>query len=271
MRLSHECNTSGHDCLFLTLTYDNKHLPKDYSLKKRDAQLFNKRLRRLIERSERPKQYKYFLCGEYGPMTSRPHYHAVLIGLDMWYKDLIVKAWHLCDPLVGIMVEQIESKNALGYVAGYTSKKLGVRYNQEFRKKHKREPEFQLTSIRIGHDFIKKMAEEDPRIKDEGMWYENGKARILPRPYRRLLGIEADKYKKNIKDFQNKLVEHVVKCFPSLKVYPLKTCPADSVGSKYVFGDYIVTGKFYDKLKKLREQSDLSLKNQTEQWRKKVI
>ena len=81
--------------LFLTLTYDDDNLPtrkvKRQTLVKpvkswfssvpvlnfRDIQLFNKRLREAIG------PFRFFLCGEYGPTTFRPHYHGVYFGLKM--------------------------------------------------------------------------------------------------------------------------------------------------------------------------------------------
>lgn len=59
---------------FLTLTYDDAHLPPDGSLRKRDWQLFAKRLRKAIG------PFRFFHCGEYGDTTRRPHYHAAILG-----------------------------------------------------------------------------------------------------------------------------------------------------------------------------------------------
>ena len=63
--------------LFLTLTYDDDHLPKVTctdrqcrgNLSVRDTQLFIKRLRKFFY----PRKLRYFLCGEYGGLTFRPH------------------------------------------------------------------------------------------------------------------------------------------------------------------------------------------------------
>ena len=45
---------------FVTLTYDDEHLPKDCSLNKRDVQLFFKRMRKA------GLQFRYYCVGEYG-------------------------------------------------------------------------------------------------------------------------------------------------------------------------------------------------------------
>jgi len=72
----HEASLHEHNC-FVTLTYDNEHLPKDGSLVYRHFQLFMKRLRRRVRQPVR-----FYMCGEYGETNSRPHYHACLFGFD---------------------------------------------------------------------------------------------------------------------------------------------------------------------------------------------
>ncbi len=66
---------------FLTLTYDNVHLPKKRTLEKADLQKFWKRLRKSLA----PRKISYLACGEYGPVTLRPHYHAATFGY--WPSD----------------------------------------------------------------------------------------------------------------------------------------------------------------------------------------
>lgn len=69
--LMHEQNS------FLTLTYDDEHLPADFSVDLREVQLFMKKLR---------KQYgngiRFFAASEYGSKTFRPHYHLLVNGVD---------------------------------------------------------------------------------------------------------------------------------------------------------------------------------------------
>lgn len=74
--------------VFVTLTYDDLHVPVSmyndddvpfYTLVKRDVQLFLKRLRKYFN----GKSIRYYLAGEYGDKTYRPHYHAILFGLDI--------------------------------------------------------------------------------------------------------------------------------------------------------------------------------------------
>lgn len=59
---------------FVTLTYDQDHIPYDFGLHHRDYQLFMKRLRKQF------RDVRYFMCGEYGEKSSRPHFHALLFN-----------------------------------------------------------------------------------------------------------------------------------------------------------------------------------------------
>lgn len=88
VRLMHE--TMFHDsCMFLTLTYDDDHLPPEGTLVKKDFQDFMKRLRKRIslydydsdlDRYVLRNPVKFYHCGEYGSKLGRPHYHACLFG-----------------------------------------------------------------------------------------------------------------------------------------------------------------------------------------------
>ena len=60
---------------FITLTYDENHLPYPEGVNKKDVQLFFKRFRKLFNKTEK---FKYFLVSEYGAISSRPHYHFLL-------------------------------------------------------------------------------------------------------------------------------------------------------------------------------------------------
>jgi hypothetical protein len=77
---------------FATITYNQKYVPKVYgndfwkgkyvkslTLRKRDFQLWMKRLRRHFPDDK----IRFFAAGEYGSETMRPHYHAILFGLHL--------------------------------------------------------------------------------------------------------------------------------------------------------------------------------------------
>ena len=69
---------------FVTLTYNEEHVPRtglhgEMSLRKRDFQLFMKRLRKKYSDD----RIRFYAAGEYGTTTQRPHYHAILFGLHL--------------------------------------------------------------------------------------------------------------------------------------------------------------------------------------------
>lgn len=76
IRCLHEASCWDNNC-FITLTYDDKHLPPGNTLVKKDFQDFMKRLRFKYGEGVR-----YFHCGEYGEQYGRPHYHALLFNFD---------------------------------------------------------------------------------------------------------------------------------------------------------------------------------------------
>lgn len=99
-RLANEASLYSRSC-FLTLTYDDDHLPHVDgvpTLYPTDLQLFMKRLRRRIQvltgtkyskddkHGKRITDYKdyvnirFFAVGEYGSKTHRPHYHVMIFG-----------------------------------------------------------------------------------------------------------------------------------------------------------------------------------------------
>lgn len=64
---------------FLTLTVDDDHMPSDGSLNKTDYVLFLKSLRENLART-RGVRLRFYVVGEYGEKTQRPHYHMALFG-----------------------------------------------------------------------------------------------------------------------------------------------------------------------------------------------
>jgi len=122
---------------FLTLTYDDEHLPADGSLSKRAFPEFMARLRRA-----RPhRRLRYFHCGEYGEKRRRPHYHAVLFGEDFsdcrapfkrpgskfpeWIAPELMELWPHGQSLIGSVAFESAS-----YVARYTCGKHGKRIDR---------------------------------------------------------------------------------------------------------------------------------------------
>lgn len=140
IRCMHEASLHE-DNYFITLTYDDENLERkcgiydeeikcvrQYSLNKREFQLFVKRLRK-----EFGNGIKYYHCGEYGGKTGRPHHHACMFGLKI--KDLTVykrtegltlynsevlrRIWSNGNVIIGSVTFE-----SAAYVAKYISKKI---------------------------------------------------------------------------------------------------------------------------------------------------
>lgn len=105
---------------FVTLTYDREHLPPNTGLQVRDFQLFCKRLRKR-------NRFRFFHCGEYGPKELRPHYHAILFGIDfpkdrqlrtkpkpLWVSNELTETWGM-----GMASHGAVSFQSAAYVARY--------------------------------------------------------------------------------------------------------------------------------------------------------
>lgn len=169
-RMIHEME--NHDnSVFVTLTYNDDNC--NGSLNKRDVQLFMKRLRKSID-----VKIKYYIAGEYGDTTKRPHYHAVIFGLSVKDKEIINDSW-------GLGFIQCSNMNLLRakYVASYVQKKLnGYKAKEEYQGKQ--EP-FALMSKGIGSAYCERNAD---MLSDRLFFTINGKKHSLPRYYRKKLG-----------------------------------------------------------------------------------
>lgn len=117
------------ECYFLTLTYADDF--NDGKLHKVHVRDFIKKLRSRF----RGVKFKYFVCGEFGEKTNRPHYHMLLFGLDLgkllFYKmsgenalylsNLINSIWIFGNVVIGDL-----TFNTAFYTARYAMKKNKV-------------------------------------------------------------------------------------------------------------------------------------------------
>lgn len=131
---------------FLTLTYDDEHLPAFGNLHKKHAQLFIKNLRQIIA----PIKIRYVITGEYGepnlqrngvnpltgfPEIGRPHFHAIVYGWEppdlileseqkgnkIYSSAIVRQAWaDKGNAMIGTNV----TPESCGYVAKYINKQL---------------------------------------------------------------------------------------------------------------------------------------------------
>lgn len=129
IRCEHEMSLHDNNC-FITLTYDDSHIPSDYSLNHWHFQKFIKRFRKEIK----PTKIRYFMCGEYGDETWRPHYHAIIFGYDFPDKVRVqskeVENPYFISPLLsklwknGNHMIANASFETAAYVARYCTKKI---------------------------------------------------------------------------------------------------------------------------------------------------
>lgn len=139
-RVHHELQINHGLACFVTLTYNDEHLPKvdgSPSLFKPHYQNFFKRLRKIT-------RVRYLGCGEYGSIGHRPHYHFLIFG---WQPDDLVfwkfnehgqplylsatleKLWSDKNGLLGwVTVGNVETRS-IEYVCRYNLKKLDDDYS----------------------------------------------------------------------------------------------------------------------------------------------
>jgi hypothetical protein len=109
IRLVHEAQMHEKSC-FITLTFNDESLfarENPYSLDKTEYQRFMKRLRKKYG-----KQVRFFHCGEYGDKNKRPHYHAILFGVDF---DHDRKLWSNKDGIKLFTSESLEKLWPYGF------------------------------------------------------------------------------------------------------------------------------------------------------------
>lgn len=183
--------------LFLTMTYDRHHLPAHASLSTTDIKQFVWRLRKRLARHHGNKRIKYYIAGEYGPKTHRPHYHAIIMGLDISYKDMLYDCWRKCVP-EQFVVEQTLTLESKLYTSGYSVKKLGAKYGAAFKSQYPNKiPEFQRQSIHIGRQYV--IDNKDNISKDWTIpWM--GRRRSVPRYYRKVINSLDGKHYATITD-----------------------------------------------------------------------
>lgn len=222
---------------FVTLTYDDAHVPKSYygdpntgealtslTLFKKDFQDFMKRLRKAFPDD----RIRYFMAGEYGSKTFRPHYHAIIFGLHLddlkpWSRseqgftyynsEALQRAWSVKDDdgvvrPIGYAVAAEVTWETCAYTARYVMKKLKGA-EACFYDDHNIQPEFTLMSRKpgIAHQYF----EDHPDIykceyinisTDKG-----GRKFRPPRYYDRLFDIEYPDEMMEIKEARKRLAE----------------------------------------------------------------
>jgi len=224
---------------FITLTYSDEYLPPKrenspiHSLNKRDAQLFIKRLREALP----DQKIRYFIAGEYGPTSMRPHLHMILFNCKLddlkflrenklkqpyFVSETIAKCWH---------PENVNNKGKSGdniitsgfhsvcniswdtcaYVARYVVKKQKGQ-GSEVYEKFNFAPEFSCMSRKpgIGHDYMVDHMEELYSYGSINIPTKDGAKSIRPcKYYDNLFDIEYPEVMQEIKkDRQEAAIEY---------------------------------------------------------------
>lgn len=194
VRCVHEAAVHEKNC-FITLTYDEAHLPKDNSLDLRDFQLFMKRLRKKYKQ-----KIRFFHCGEYGENFGRPHYHACLFNFDfddkilfknikgnnLYLSEELSKLWPFGFSTIGDVTFE-----SAAYVARYITKKVtGEKAFEHYNKidyetgelLQERKPEYITMSRRpgIGKPWLDKFMKD---VYPSDFIVMNGKKLKPPRFY----------------------------------------------------------------------------------------
>ncbi len=185
---------------FLTLTYNDEHLPAGGTLVREHFQLFMKRLREKIE----PTKIRYYHCGEYGDDLGRPHYHALIFGYEFPDKEffkkikaniiyrskMLDKIWGKGYCSIGAVTFQSAAYTARYIMkkhAGKTAQKHYQHIDPETGEVTKKIPEYTTMSLKphgIGESWYKKFHSDvfpDDYVVIEGKKYKT------PRYYDKLL------------------------------------------------------------------------------------
>lgn len=190
-RIKHECNffdRNGFGNSFVTLTYDDDHFPSR-GCDKIAIQKFFKRLRSYLSRNHihfAGNDFKYFLVAEYGDIGARPHYHAILMGLDFAIARRPLKeCWKFgfieSDPLLS---------GGIRYVLKYLEKCRPMKEESKIYEGFGLNPPFYLCSKGIGSRWLYEHAED---LRTNNGYYSRGRFVKPSRYYRRKIGMPSIK------------------------------------------------------------------------------
>lgn len=191
---------------FLTLSYDDNHVPiaspfknnfrnfsgsdfadtfvhknleyQDFSrftLCRRDIERFLDNLRKKLDNykfdshfSRSHRDFKYFLCGEYGDRFGRPHYHLALFGLDFQeMESFYYSAWNKRGLIKSLPI----LNGCVRYICKYFSKQNNRELKDIFTENYLESP-FVTSSKSLGSSLFYDHAQE---IRDNAGFFFYGK------------------------------------------------------------------------------------------------
>lgn len=128
---------------FVTLTYNDAHLPEGGTLVPQHVQGWIKRMRERVPRVEMDGEMvspiRFYVAGEYGDKGGRPHYHAALFGLGIEDSAMVSDCWGMGDIHVGEL-----TLASARYIASYVTKKMMKPDDERLNGRH---PEFSRKSL----------------------------------------------------------------------------------------------------------------------------
>lgn len=181
----HEASLYKQNC-FITLTYDDDHAPLRNSLHYPTFQKFMKRLRK-----EASTPVRFYMCGEYGELNNRPHFHSLLFGFDfpdkrpyrllvehakLYTSETLQRLWPYGHSCIG----EVTFESA-AYVARYCLKKVTGKNAEEHYARsdeygdYYATPEFARMSLKPGIG---------------AKWLEKYQTDVYPRNYTVVNGVE---------------------------------------------------------------------------------
>lgn len=196
---------------FITLTYDDKHVPYGTSkkgdvinltLNYKDIQDFIKRLRRHIDYHNKSiGKLMYYYAGEYGGKTHRPHFHGIFF--DVPIKEDELKKYKSQNGNALYTVEWVEKLwgkgfitvapatwETMAYTARYTTKKI---YGKEAKKHYENlgiEPEKCEMSLKPAIGAAYYFDHKDEIYANDTIYLASGKTAKPPRYFDKLFDLE---------------------------------------------------------------------------------
>jgi len=185
IRLLHEGQMHDRNA-FITLTYDDEHLPADGSLDVEHWKKFAKRVRKRLGKM------RFYHIGEYGPSTRRPHYHACIFGQDfqnpelpwqqqdkkgfVWRSPILEELWTQGNSTIGPFNEQTASycaKYVISKPKGEHAESYYERLDPSTGEVWAVKPEYSTMSLKpgIGAKWLEKY--KNDVYPDDGIVHDN--------------------------------------------------------------------------------------------------
>lgn len=158
------------DSWFLTLTYNDEYLPRSFATDPETGEILSvhstlvkshvQDFLKLLRYHCLPDRIRYFMSGEYGMKTYRPHYHLLIFGLKLndlsqissnfagqpyFVSKLITSLWPYGIHILGPVTWQ-----SAAYVARYTMKKATHGFDKSWYSSANIVPEYQSMSLKPG-------------------------------------------------------------------------------------------------------------------------